>query len=808
MKNNITKFLVTGMLLLINFTGWAQEKFLKGQIQDLQGTAISHATVTLIGATNQVSYKSSVADEQGVYKWDNIKPGTYYIEAKSIGYETLRTEVLQLNDKSISLPTVQLKAAATKLAEVAIQGKKPLIQRKADMLVVNVEDSPLAAGSNALEILKQAPGVSVDNNENINLMGQAGVNVLINGKQTYLSAEQLNTLLKTTDGNAIKSVEIITSPSSKYDATGTAGIINIVLKKNKISGTNGTFNVTAAKSLKYRGNSSVSLNHKSEKTSYFMNYSFDKYNAKHDLSFIRNIPKTSGNNTVFDAVSDRNPDEHTHSFRAGADHNTSERNTIGFVVGGSFNKEKNYNSTLTNIFTKPSALDSTTNSVSDFRGSFNNITVNLNDQFNIDSNGRKLNVDLDYNRYKNTRHTDYNNSTFLPNNSLLGAPELLYSDMPTTIAIYVGKIDYTHPLSKKSKLEGGLKYAVVNTDNNLSFFEKVADSWEDIVNRTNHFVYKEKVAAAYASYSNQLGKWGINAGLRTEYTFSKGTNLTINNTVKRNYIDLFPTASVNFTPTEKHAFSLAYSKRIGRPDYTNLNPFESYIDKYTVQRGNPYLNPQYTNAYDFNYTLDQRYNFSLGYKKTNNEISETMGQDNLTNLTWITKANMATTQIAYLDFSAPINFTKKYTAFINATGVYVHFNGLLSGERYNSGSTLLQGQFNQNYKITDATAVHVNVRYNSAMRYSIYELHSKYAVDLGASHTFKDKRSTLKLGVSDIFKTYTNNLEVNFGDIKSDIKQYYDSRMLRLTYTYKFGNLSIKVKNKNASSEETNRVSK
>jgi len=807
MKTTFTQFTLTCVFILLAFTGWAQQQSAKGKVTDASGTPIAFATASLIGSTNQVVYKSAVTDDAGSYSFSNISAGKYIIEVKNIGFETTRSAELSLHEGSTTLPTISLNPASTTLAEVEIQGKKPTIQRKSDMLVMNVEDTPLAAGNNALDILKQSPGVSVDNNENITLMGQGGVTVLIDGKQTFLSADQLNTLLKSTDGNSIKSIELITSPSSKYDAAGTAGIINIVLKKNKLEGTNGNFNVSAGAGRRFRGNTSLALNHKKENTNYFMSYSLDKTARENDINLLRVI-RNKDRATYFDQKSTVNPDERTHSFRLGADHKTSERNTVGIVLGGSFNKEVNDNKSISHIGSRAGLVDSIAKSTNDFDATFNNLTLNINNQFAIDSTGRLLTADFDYSRYQTKRTANYNNSIELPDGTLVRAPELLRSPMPTEFNIYMAKVDYTHPINKTSKFESGLKYSHVTTDNDLTFESFLGNEWVNDPKRTNHFIYKEQVAAAYASYGNQLGKWGIQAGLRGEYTFSDGTSITLNNTVKRKYFDIFPNASVSYAGSENHILALSYSKRISRPNYKNLNPFDYFIDQFTFERGNPYLQPQYAHAVDLNYTLFKRYNFTVGYKKTLDEISETMGQDDELNLTWVTKSNLANSTFAYANFSAPLSFTKKWSGFVNLTSFYMHFKGEMSGLALDDGQLAFQGYLSQSYRFLPSTSVDVNARYTSSLKYSIYTIDSRYSFDLGLTHNFKDKRNSLKLAVTDIFKTNLNNLSTSFGNFDTKIRQYHDSRAFKLTYTYKFGNLNIRSKVKNLDTEEKDRVSK
>jgi len=784
---------------------WASTTLLSGKVVNAKQEGIAFATLYLIDNKNNITLKSTISNELGEYNFTEVELGTYLIEVRAIGYETTRIPAIEVTANIQQVPQIELPSKTTTLAEVSIEAKKPLIERKADMLVVNVENSPLAAGNNALDILSRSPGVNIDNNGNITLLGQAGVNIMIDGKQTFMSEDQLNALLKSTDGNAIKSVEIISSPSAKYDAAGTAGIINIVLKKNKLVGTNGSVNASIGAGYKFRGNSSLSLNHKTEKANYFANYSYDNSQYKIKLDLDR-IIMGNQEQTAFNQQSNLNNQNKAHNFRVGIEQQTSLRNSIGLILSGVFNDRTSKTYSATNIGPNLQQVDSLLRSNSQQNTGLNSLSVNLSNQFKINEQGRSLTADIDISRFKNTNQTQYKNELFLPDFSPLHTPELQSSDMPSDFEIYVAKVDYTHPLTQKSKIESGLKYSYVNTDNDLTFQDYLADQWITNAQRTNHFIYTENVAAAYGNYTNQLGKWGLQLGLRVEYTRSTGNSITLDNIVARDYLDWFPNAALSYAASEHNQFSLAYNKRISRPNYNRLNPFESFIDKYTYEKGNPYLEPQYSHGIDFNYTAFKTYSISLGYKKTLNEITETLGQNEADKTSWITRENLATGQVAYINISAPIQVSKSWSIYNNINAFYLHFSGLTQGEEIDLGQAALQGLITNTFKINAGLSAELSARYTSKMQYSLYKIEDKYALDLGLTKNFKDKRSSLKLAIQDILRTNDTNLRTDFGKFNTSIRQNQDTRVLRLSYSYKFGNLGINTKRKSTDNEEKART--
>lgn len=776
-----------------------------GSVQSEHNEPLPLATVYLTKTNTTVVLKAAVTDENGHYQFAEVKPGNYRIDVKMIGYLSDKSNAFDIAQSDYSLPIIQLKTDTRKLQEVAVEGKRPMVESKPGKLVLNVENSPMAAGNNALDIVQRAPGVSLDNNNNLQLMGQSGVAVTIDGRQTYMSGEQLVNFLKSTDGNQIKSVEVITTRAAKDDAEGAVGTINIVLKKNRMEGFNGSFNLTAGSGEKFRGNSSLSLNYKKENTTVFGSYAYSDEKAYRQLHIDR-IIQNDGVKSYFNQKSVLDEKERNHSYRFGIEQRTSLRNTLTLQFNGSNNTEYNDNNSLTNIGHSFAQYDTILVSNSAFKELFDRYSANLNNEFKIDSNGRKLTFDLDWSKFKSSKRVNYHNQYFDLNWSPFAPEEIQRSGMPIGIDIYVAKFDYEHPLSKVSKLEIGAKYSNVTSDNDLTFEDFLNNSWIDNVKRTNHFVYKEQIAAGYVDYNNTVGKWGVKIGLRGEFTLSDGHSLTLNKQVKRNYFQLFPNANLTYTVNENHILSLGYARKITRPNYRQLNPFDYFIDKLTFERGNPYLNPQFSNEFTLNYTLMQRYNVTLGINDIKDAIVESMGQDSVQKQTWVIRENLGRNLTAYLNLNIPVTVSKIWNMNNNLTGIHFNFDGMVAGYPLKRKSFLLQANSMHNLKLSKSLSANVNLRYFSPFKYNVYDMEARWDMEVGATKTFKDQRSSLKLAVTDLFNTGNQNLRTNFGSFDSSIRQYQDRRVVRLTYSYKFGNLKNNYRKKDTSNEEKERA--
>lgn len=800
------------MVIFFSFTVKAQQKtsisHIRGYIKDAKLSPIDYATVSLLNAQDSSVVTVAFADDQGLYEFKEVKPGNYFISANTMGYEENLSSLIEINDAlkhEYLVADIVLKESSTSLEEVVIDVKRPLIERRPDMLVVNVENSSLAAGNNALDILERSPGISVDKDDNISLQGKQGTLILIDGKETHLSASQLANLLRSTDGNNIQSLEIITSPSAKYDAKGTAGIINIKLKKSKQSGTNGSLALSGGYGNSHKTTNSLSLNHKDGKFNVYGNYSYLNNDSDYDIGIYRLVGQGSSF-TSFDQFSQLTNQRNNHSMKAGVDFQSSEKNVLSLQINMNQTKRVENNDNITNIGSYQTVLDSVLTGSTLSNNKFSNYSVALSNVYNIDTVGRKLSADLDFSQFKDSNLSDYQNYLRNPIGEDLQVPTILHSKMPSTVRIQTAKMDYTHPINADSKFEAGAKVALVKTDNDMVFEKLIDNSWENMPDRTNHFIYDERVAAAYVSYGLKIKKVGIQTGLRGEYTFSDGNSITLNKRVKRNYLDLFPNISINYSPSEQHQIGLSYSRRIDRPYYNNLNPFTYYLDDYTSVRGNPYLQPEYTQAFELNYTLLQRFNFTTGMNLTKDAIVELMEQDDVKKTTTVYRDNFASSETWFFNINAPITITKFWNSNTNISAFYLGFKSRDVNNPVNTGQFAAQLYNNNTFTILPSLKAEATLNYQSALTYSIYKIDPQWGVDVGVNKSFNNNKANIKFAVTDIFNTKKQNITTRHANLNTDVRQKHETRVFRLSLTYNFGSAKIERRDLDRSSAEKNRV--
>lgn len=776
---------------------------LTGTILDEHNIPVDYATVVLYKAADSSIVKTSFTDQNGIFGFNVSTKGMYFYKASNMGYNTIKSKTITLTDENqkVDFGSVQLISSTQNLKEVSIQVTKPLIERKMDKVVMNVSGSSIMTGSTALEVLQKAPGVSVDQNDNISMQGKQGVLIQLDGKQTYMSSADVANLLRNMQSSEIETIELITNPSSKYDAAGNSGIINIKTKKNKAGGTNGSLNAMAGYGKNFRGNAGLNLNHRTKKLNLFGNYNYGKTTREN----IINIDRISNGtpDTYFMQAGSSLRKQQNNNFKAGLDYFINKNNTIGVLVNGYFNNgtEASKNNTL--IGPSFQKVDSTLASKSLQTNKYNNISYNLNYKSVLDTAGAEISADFDYSKYNGNDGSEYENDYMFANGNRIRPVNYTRNGTPSKIDIKAIKVDYNVSLSKTIKLEAGLKSSWVKTDNDLQAEELVNNVWQNDVRRSNQFIYDENVNAAYANVNKKFKKTSIQLGLRAEQTNSKGNLITTNTVVERSYFDFFPTLFIQQTLSKNNQLGLSYGRRIDRPSYDALNPFIYYLDQYTYNKGNPFLKPQYTNNVELSYTFMQKYMLSLGYSKTTDVIAEVILPDSAQKALFQTNENLAKNTSYNANLNIPVQVAKWWSMNNNLNVFYLSFEAPdLAGSALKTGKTSFQFKSQQNFTIVSGFTAELNGSYESPLDYGTLSIGSRFSIDVGLSKSLLKKKASLKFALSDIFNTYETNLSSTYPGLKYALYQKNESQIGRLSFTYRFGNNEIKPARRRATGSE------
>lgn len=796
------------LIIAVLFTGnlYAQttsKANITGNILDENKKPVDYATVVLYKAADSSLVKTAFTDANGAFSFSVTTKGNYFYKASNMGYKTTKSQVLTLEEnQKIDFGTAQLVPTSQNLKEVTIAVTKPLIERKMDKVVMNVSSSAIMTGSTALEVLQKAPGVSVDQNDNISMQGKQGVLIQLDGKQTYMSSADVANLLRNMQSSEIETIELITNPSSKYDASGNSGIINIKTKKSKAGGTNGSVNATAGYGKNFRGNAGINLNHRTQKLNLFGNYNYGR-TERENLITIDRISNGTPDTYFMQAGLSRRKQQNN-NFKAGLDYFIDKKNTIGLLVNGYFNNgtEASMNNTL--IGPSFQKVDSTLASNSLQTNKYNNIAYNLNYKSVLDTAGSEISADFDYSKYNGNDGSDYENDYKFADGNRIRPINYTRNNTPSKIDIKAFKVDYNVALSKTVKLEAGVKSSWVKTDNDLQAEELINNSWQNDVRRSNQFVYDENVNAAYTNINKQFKNTSIQLGLRVEQTNSKGNLITTNTVVDRSYWDFFPTLFVQQTLSKNNQIGFSYSRRIDRPSYDALNPFIYYLDQYTYSQGNPFLKPQYTSNVELNYTLKQKYMLSVGYSRTNDVITEVLLPDEAQKALYQTNANLAKNTSYNANLNIPVTVAKWWTMNNNLNVFYLSFEAPdLAGQALKTGKTSFQFKSQQSFTIVSGFTAELNGSYESPLDYGTLSIKSRYSIDAGLSKSLMNKKASLKLALSDVFNTYKTDLSSAYPGLKYDVHQKNESQIGRISFTYRFGKNEIKPARKRSTGTES-----
>ena len=813
------KLLFIAVISLFSALNASAQNFSKitGEIKDNTGKALNAATVMLFRAKDSALVKTEVSNANGIYEFRQVKAGTYFIRTSVVNMQKTSSAPIGVKEnETVTAPSIALKTADKSLQGVTVTSKKPMIEVKADKTIVNVEGTINAVGNDGLELLRKSPGVMIDKDDNISLAGKNGVKIYIDGKPSPLSGTDLSSYLKSLQSAQIESIEIITNPSAKYEAEGNAGIINIRLKKNLTIGTNGSVNAGYNIGTFAKYNGGIALNHRNMKTNIFGNYNYSENRNEFNISLYR----TQGD-SIFDQknlITNRN--KGAHNFKGGLDYFINKKSTVGFVINGNISD----NSTITEgplkiSFSPTSTLVRTLNSTGENDTKRTNINFNGNYRYAV-SGGNELNIDADYGFY-NLRNNQYQPNDYYDPNGVK-----LYSNnyrmiSPTDITIYSLKSDYEQNF-KKGRLGYGGKVGFVNTDNDFRRYTVIGTQDNYDSSRSNRFKYDENINAGYVNYNRSLKSgWVLQAGLRVENTNSKGSSTGLkydtalhkykayDSTIQRNYVDFFPSAALTYSKNPMNQWGISYSRRIDRPAYQDLNPFEFKLNDYTFMKGNTNLRPQYTNSFSLTNTYKYKLNTRLTYSHVK-DIFTSMPDTVDKSKSFLTKRNLATQDIVSLNISYPFQY-KWYSFFANLNTYYskyiADFGG---GDRKVNLDVFSVSFFMQNsFKLGKGYTAELSGFYNSpSIWQGAWKSKAIYNIDGGVSKTILKGKGTIKTSVSDIFNSLKFSGYSNFSGQSSTFSGKPESRQFKISANIRFGRNQIKAsrQRKSAIEDENNRT--
>jgi iron complex outermembrane recepter protein len=798
------KLSLTLATLFFHASTFAQPGTISGKITDESNDPLTGAIAELRNASDSSLAKVNVADAKGIYSFVNVKAGSYFLKTSLLGFAPQSGKEFSYDGvQEKEMPTIKMGASTTTLKQAEVAAIKPLIEVRSDKTVFNVESSINSTGSTAYELLQKAPGVVVDNNDNVSLKGRGGVLVQIDGKDMRLSTEELGDYLKSIQSSDVESIELISNPSSKYDAAGTAGIINIRLKKNKNYGTNGSIALAYATGKYSKYNTTLSLNNRSKKFNIYGSYGNNWGKRQNEFYLYREQYPNS-----YDQGSINKRWGLGHTYKAGIDYTMNAKNSFGIMANGNLNDMKGTNTSRNVIHNlNTDATESILHSNQTVAMDANNFNLNLNHHF-ADTFGHDLTTDFDYGYYDSNRNNYQPNIYTLPDDVTVLSSAYYRSLTPTTITIYTLKSDYSQNFLK-GKLGAGFKVSLVNTDNTFDFYN-ITNGTETIDNsRSNHFVYTENVTAVYLNYQRTLKKFDVQAGVRMENTQSEGdlksaTANTADKNVTRTYTDYFPSAGITYNANKNNSLALVYSSRIDRPNYQELNPFEFKLDELNFRKGNPFLDPQYSNTFELSHTYKYTITTSASYSHTRDffaQITDTIPGGK----SYITSLNLATEEVVGANVSASLQPLKWYSLYMNV-GVYnqEYTADFGQGKTIHTAVAAFNLYAQNTIKLPANFSLEVSGWYNSGGVWGgAYVNSGQGQLDLGLQKKLFRDQATLKLAYTDVLHTAPWSSYNTYAGIVIRAHGNWESQLFRASFTWRFGNKQMKAARQRTTGSES-----
>ena len=771
-----------------------------GVVKDQQGKGLDKSTVSLLRAKDSSVVKLSVTGVDGRYSL-TADAGKYLLSVSHVGYMPIYSNHFDVaGTGETTAPDLSMVKASAEMAGVTVTAQRPLVEVKADKTILNVEGTINAIGNDALELLRRAPGIMIDKDDNISLAGKTGVQIYIDGKPSPLSGSDLANFLKSTQSAQIESIEIITNPSAKYEAAGNAGIINIRLKKNKAFGTNGSVNLGYTQGFYGKYNGGLNLNHRNKSVNIFGSYNYNNS---------QNLMKINGKRETFDTLFDQKSrmvfKNNTHGFKVGADYFINKLNTIGVVVNGNIaDNDSNTDGPMdftkisTNTLVQKLRADNTNDMSRD------NMNTNLNYRYSKPGVA-DLSIDADYGFFKIRSNQLQPNYYYLPDGVTETYRVVNRMISPSDIDLMSLKADYETNYNG-GRLSIGGKIGYVETDNDFKRYDVFGSGNVYDSLKSNRFTYKENINAVYVNYNKQL-KAGImiQAGLRIENTHSEGKSKGFkevgsgnpkqpyDSLFKRDYTDFFPSAAVTFNKNPMNQWTVSFSRRIDRPAYQDLNPFEFKLNEYSFMKGNTQLRPQYTNSFGVTNIYKYKLTTTLNYSRVNDifamvpdTIDKTKG--------FMTKKNLATQDVIALSIGYPFQY-KWYSFYSSLNSNYSHYKANFGGGDRNVDLKVFSlTYFMQNsFKLGKGWTGELTGLYISpSVWQGMIKSDAMGSIDIGVQKTLWNNKANLKVSWTDIFRTMKWGGSTDFSGVRSTFNGNGEMQQVKISFSYRFGSSQVK----------------
>lgn len=774
------------LLLCTGLYAQSSSSTVTGRITDDHQNPLPGVTVQLYRIPDTTVTAGTISNTAGAYRFDRVRPGRYVLFASLLGFGQLRSDTFAVRQgETATVKTGVLSRQLRQLQEVQVTSPVPKVMTLSNgKLVYHVDQSPAAAGSAALDLLQRMPGVGLGQNENITLNGSANVNVMIDGKMTYLSAQQLSNMLRSMPAENISRIEVINVPSAEFDAAGNAGIIQIITRKSNKHGYAANISAAMGGGHFFQHSENITGNIRTDKFNIFGTLGFNqRHSFRKRLS--SNTVSNKDTSTIYQTVSNDPYYSYFYTYKGGIDLYLGKKHQLGFVYTGSLDDWAWDGNGQTKLLSPSGAVKSVIQNHTLAIEPYYRNAFNLNYRFQPDTTGKVLTADIDYIAYRNHSDGFFSNLT----SDQDGDPGEPYQELkfhqPSYIDIRSIKTDLDLPL-RSYRLKAGLKYASVTIDNNFRYDSLINNTYVYAPTLSDNFIYKEQIAAAYLSAAKQWAGMDIGIGLRLEHTYSNGHAVISGAQTTRRYTNLFPSVSVDRQLGEHAKLGFSISRRINRPSYTDLNPVRYFRDKYAYYTGNPWLKPEMAWIFSLSLSLLDKYIATTTYNRLDNFIDQTAMLDS-SGVLITQRANFTRKNRYSLLLSAPVRITPHWDLHMTADLSYTTYPIPQLQELSTVRQWTADLMANQTFSLSGNSALEIMTHYTSPRLGGIYRNRYFFSVDGGYKQTFLRKKLDMRIVFTDLFHTtrywaysISNTLQYSYEYIP-------DSRRLNLTLIWHIG---------------------
>ena len=783
---------------------WGQTFQITGKVVDEDNTSISFANVLLLKAADSTFVLGTSTDDAGQFVLKKIEPDLYLLQASYIGIGSVPRALDVKNNIALGALVIP---SSTNLDEVVVTAKRPTVQRLADRLVFNVENSIVSQGS-TWDVLRSTPGVII-NQEELQIRGQQAT-VYLNDRKVQLSSQEVRDLLQGFSGVNIQSIEVITNPPARYDAED-GPILNIVTSKAIVPGYKGSVNGSITQAVFPKYSFGTSHYYKTEKLNLFANYSINPKKEIRKTSKGINFINDEGNAfSIWDTEYEQIDNSVPQNASVILDYDVDARNSLNLTSNVAFNLgQERENQLDNNIFNAQSQLDSTFTTFSNTDLDNTNVAVDLTYTHKLKKEGTKLSFNGHYTYYDGKSFQNLNSSYFDGSGGFIRDFGFT-SDAQQDIQIITGQVDYSSPLGQGS-IEAGAKVSSINSDSQLVFSDFVGSSDTVDESQSDIFDYDENVYAAYFSWVKNWEKWSMKLGIRGELTDATGTSLTLNETNTQDFFEPFPSVYVLYSPSDKHSFSFDYGRNVARPKYNDLNPFRFFFNENDFEEGNPGLFPSFSNNFNLNYTLNGEFFFDVYFRDNGENIAELVFQDN-TNLTLRElKQNVTGSKSYGIDFTVskgvlPFWFLYAYTSVFHEEETFLAVES--GNQEFTAEVDGVYGYLANYLTLSkDGTFTgEVTMTYLSRFLFGSYISDDQLNLTLGLRKSLFNNRASISVAAEDLLEQYIPTYRSRYLNQDNFYRRRPETQFIRFGFTYNFGNFRLEDNQRGIDKNERDRL--